>query len=118
MLLVNVGYFVYIGPQSARVSSILTRSQSGFEDSESAHLNNMMNGFHRSYRLDSTAALLGVLTVAVGAGTKSSRVIGVGLAVTLCATTLFAGEVWSKHRALHYRDALATAGRTVQTRAT
>jgi hypothetical protein len=56
MLPVNVAYFAYIGPTSARASSTLAQSQSGFEDAEATHVNNMMNGFHRSYRLDSTVA--------------------------------------------------------------
>jgi hypothetical protein len=69
----------------------------------------MMNGFHRSYRLDGTVAALGLLTAAVGFTRKSSKAISVGLAVTLCATTLLAGEIRSKHRALHYREALLAA---------
>jgi hypothetical protein len=50
MLPANVIYFFYVAPQSARIESALARSPSEFDASESAHLNRMMNGFHRSYR--------------------------------------------------------------------
>ncbi len=110
----NLGYFFYHEPQAARIGSALTRSQSEFNASEGAHLNSMMNGFHRSYRLDSTVALLSLLTVAAGLpipGNKirSNKAIGAGLAIALCATKLLAGEVGSKHRALQYREALLSA---------
>jgi hypothetical protein len=109
MLPANVAYFFYVGPQWVRIDSILARSQSDFYASENAHLNKMMNGFHRSYRLDSAVALLGFLIVAWGLAKKSRKAIGIGLAIALCATTLLGGEVWSKQRALHYQAALLPA---------
>lgn len=58
MLPANVVYFFSIGPQSARIDSILTRSQAEFDTLETAHLSKMMDGFHFSYRFDSAVALL------------------------------------------------------------
>ncbi len=109
MLPANVVYFFYVGPQSARIGSILARSHAEFDTIETAHLKKMMDGFHFSYRFDGAVALLGLLAAAVGFAAKNDKVIGAGLAVTLCATTLLVGEVWSKHRALHYREALSAA---------
>ena len=109
MLPANVAYFFSIGPQTARIESTLTRSQSEFSASENAHLNRMMAGFRRDYTTDGSIALLGLLIATAGLAGRSKKAIGIGLALSLCATTLFAGEVWSKQRALHYRNNLLAA---------
>src|SRR5580704_3716946 len=51
-------------------------------------------------------ALAGILLASVGFLVGNDKCVGIELAVGLCATTLPAGEVWSKHSALHYREAL------------
>jgi len=106
MLPANVAYFFYVGPQSARIESTLKRSPTEFKSSEKAHLDKMLRGFRRSYTIDSVAAAIGLCLILAGHFSGNQRQIGIGLAVALCATTLLAGEVWSKHRAIHYRDAL------------
>jgi hypothetical protein len=110
MLPVNVVYFFYVGPQSAKIEATLARNPSQFDASESAHLDRMMDGFRLSYTLESTAAFLGLIAIAVGFATENRKAVGIGLGIILCATTLLAGEVWSKQRALHYREALQAAG--------
>lgn len=109
MLPATVVCFFFLGPHSAHIATTLAQSPSEFNAPETAHLNNMMNGFHRSYRLDGAVAMPGLLIAVAGFAAKSSKLIGVGRAVTLCATTLLAGEVWSKHRALRYREQLSHA---------
>jgi hypothetical protein len=105
MLPANVAYFFYVGPQSERIESMLKRSPVEFRTSEATHLTKMLRGFHRSYRIDGLAATVGVALLLVGLFHGNNKMAGIGLAVSLCALTLLAGEVWSKQRALHYRDA-------------
>lgn len=109
MLPANIAYFFYVGPQSTRIEATLTRNQDEFFLSEQAHLDKMMRGFQHSYRLDGTVALAGALAVVLGILFRNSKCVGIGLAIALCATTLLAGEIWSKHRAVHYRVALFAA---------
>jgi hypothetical protein len=106
MLPVNVAYFFYVGPQSARIESMLSRNPVELHASEETHLDTMMRGFHRSYRLDGTVAMLGVLLAVFGFIVRNSKLAGIGLAISLCAMTLLAGEIWSKQRALNYREEL------------
>ncbi len=109
MLPANIAYFFYVGPQSARIEATLKRDLAVFHTSEKAHLDKMMCGFQHSYRLDSTVVLAGFLLSVVGFFLRNNNCTGIGLALALCASTLLAGEVWSKQRALHYREALLTA---------
>lgn len=109
MLPANVAYFIYVGPQSARVESMLSRSTAEFHASEEAHLNTLMRGLEHSYAIDGTLAMLGIWLAVFGVFVRSDQLVGTGLAVSLCAITLLTGEVWSKSRAQHYRDALQIA---------
>lgn len=106
MLPANVGYFFYVGPQSARIEATLAKNPAEFLASEEVHLDKMMRGFQRSYRLDGAVALAGTLLATIGLLVRNNKYVGTGLAVALCAATLLAGEIWSKHRALQYREAL------------
>ena len=106
----NIGYFFYVGAQSARIRAVLAKDPAAFRISEAEHLDNMMQGFLRSYWVDGAVALLGTLTAAVGVIVKNGKWVGIGLALALCASTLLAGEIWSRQRALHYQAALQAAG--------
>ena len=108
MLPANVAYYFYVGPQSARIESMLKRSAAEFKASEEAHLDKMFRGFTRSYTIDGVGIAIGLYLFLAGHLSRNHRQAGIGVAVALCATMLLAGEVWSKYRATHYRDALHT----------
>jgi multisubunit Na+/H+ antiporter MnhB subunit len=110
MLPANVIYLFDLGPQSAKIQATLARSPSQFDALENAHLDSMMDGFRLSYTLDSAIAFFGLIAIAIGFASESRKAVGIGLGVILCATTLLAGEVWSKQRALRYRQQLHAAG--------
>jgi hypothetical protein len=96
-----------VGIRMAR--ALRTPDPAAFRISEAEHIDNMMQGFRRSYWWDGAVALLGTLTAAVGVIVKNGRCVGIGLALALCASTLLAGEMWSRQRALHYQAALQAA---------
>jgi hypothetical protein len=106
MLPVNAVYFFYIGPQAAGVEAMLARDSAAFHASEEVHLDEMLRGFRRSYSIDGTLVLVGLLGGAAGFIARSKRWVGIGLALALCDTTLLAGEMWSRQRALQYQEAL------------
>lgn len=102
----NVAYYFYVGPQTVRIESMLKRSPAEFRASEDKHLDKMFRGFTRSYTIDSLAIAFGLYLTVMGHLRQNPRQLGIGLAIALCASALLAGEVWSKQRATHYRDAL------------
>ncbi len=114
MLPANLGYFFYLGPQTARVGATLAQGPLAFDTAERAHVDKMLKGFRRSYAINGALAALGLLIIALGFGSGRTRLVGTGLALALCGVTLLAGEIWSRQRALHYRQALLDARAYVQ----
>lgn len=109
MLPMRVRDYFLVDTRFRRTRAMLLRSQTEFQHTERAYVEELIANLQRNYLVDAIAVLGGIALIVVGVSLHRSRLVGRGAGLLVCAVARFAGEAWEQRDTTRYIATLPEA---------